>query len=258
MFRYNVECMGTGFLFHIQEEDNQQVLKELCNSALEVLQDADEKFSLYKQNSELKQLLRKDLSWEKASAQQRLVLEEVERWNLVTSGYFDAKPNTPGYDPSGYVKTWATMNAANYLLANGVRKFTINAGGDIYLSQELDSPLLNRVGLSNLRSISDKNAGSNLVIDLAGTSFRGVATSGVSERGEHIWRKDERKSFVQVSVVGPDLLEADIWATAIISGGFPAWEAFMNSTTGKLVAIGFAQDGSVFGSPGFSAVLGTV
>ena len=258
MFRYNVECMGTGFLFQIEEENDSHGLSELCKSAHEVLQDADEKFSLYKQNSEIMQLLRNEISWDDASDQQRFVLEEVQRWHHLTSGFFDAKPHTPNYDPSGYVKTWATLNAAHYLLANGVRKFTINAGGDVYLSDELDSPLLNRVGLSNLRAISDKNSGSNLVVDLAGKSFRAVATSGVSERGEHIWRKDEKAAFIQVSVIGPDLLEADIWATSIISGGFPAWDAFLKATAGKLVAIAFANDGSLFGSPGFSSVLANV
>lgn len=258
MYSFSSTCMGTGFVFQIEDEGSEDSIVNLCKSALEILQDADQRFSLYKHDSEISQLLRHEIDWSKASHQQQLVLAEVKNWKTRTQGYFDAREHSEDYDPSGYVKAWATQNAANYLLANGVRKFTINAGGDVYLSPELTSPLLNRVGLSNLRSIADQQSGANLVLDLINTQFRAVATSGISERGEHIWRKDQSEALVQVSVVGKDLLEADIWATAIISGGMEAWSVFLAETNHALTAIATTRDGQLFSAPSFVQLLARV
>ena len=250
--------MGTGFIFQIEDEASEANLNKICDSALEILEDANQRFSLYSSESEISRILRGELDWAKASQQQLHVLEEVVSWKKKTKGFFDARENTPGYDPSGYVKAWATQNAANYLLANGIRKFTINAGGDVYLSPELSSPVLNRVGLSNLRSVADLGAGANIVLDLAGTPFRAVATSGTSERGEHIWRSDESKTYVQVSVISNSLLEADIWATAIVSGGPAAWEVFTSAAHESLVALVTNRTGEIFSSPGFVKLLATL
>lgn len=250
--------MGTGFIFQIEDEASEANLNKICDSALEILEDANQRFSLYSSESEISRILRGELDWAKASQQQLHVLEEVVSWKKKTKGFFDARENTPGYDPSGYVKAWATQNAANYLLANGIRKFTINAGGDVYLSPELSSPVLNRVGLSNLRSVADLGAGANIVLDLAGTPFRAVATSGTSERGEHIWRSDESKTYVQVSVISDSLLEADIWATAIVAGGPAAWKVFTSAAHESLVALVTAKTGEIFSSPGFVKLLATL
>ena len=258
IFRHSADCMGTGFTFQIEDEFSHSELSKLCESAVEVLADADNRFSLYKPNSEISKLKRAELDWEAASSQQKDVLSKVEQWKEITQGFFDAKTGTSQYDPSGLVKAWATENAANFLLANGVRKFTINAGGDIYLSEELESRTLNRVGLSNLRSIAAADAGVNLVLDLYGTKFRAVATSGISERGEHIWRSDPTAELIQVSVAGVSLVEADIWATAIISGGKKAWEIFEQQPAERLRAIATTRSGAMFSSAGFTEILASL
>ena len=247
--------MGTGFVFQIEDESSDTHLKGLCEGAMEVLEDANQRFSLYIQDSEISRLVRGELAWEKASFQQREIREQVENWKARTDGFFDARVGTDGYDPSGLVKSWATQNAADFLLANGVRGLSINAGGDIFLSPELRSELLNRVGLSNLRSIADASAGSNLILDLAGTKFRAVATSGISERGEHIWRSDSSADLIQVSVVGQDLFESDIWATAILSGGTDAWKAFESAAGDRMRAIATTRSGAMFTSAGFTDLL---
>lgn len=247
--------MGTGFVFQIEDESGDQHLSELSNGALEVLEDANQRFSLYIDDSEISGLVRGEIPWSKASFQQRSILEQVEFWKDRTQGFFDARVGTAGYDPSGLVKAWATQNAADYLSANGVRGFTINAGGDILLSRDLKSPVLNRVGLSNLRSIAAEGAGANLILDLANTKFRAVATSGTSERGEHIWRTDESGELMQVSVVGESLVEADIWATAIISGGRAAWDVFQANRGENLVALAITTTGEMFSTAGFVDLL---
>lgn len=247
--------MGTGFVFQIEDDSGDQHLTELSAGALEVLEDANQRFSLYLDDSEISRLIRGELPWIKASIQQKSILEQVEAWREKTHGFFDSRAGSKDYDPSGLVKSWATQNAADYLSANGVSGFTINAGGDILLSPDLISPVLNRVGLSNLRSIAAEGSGANLILDLANTRFRAVATSGTSERGEHIWRRDKASELMQVSVVGTSLVEADIWATAIISGGRSAWEVFDATRGGNLVALATTTSGEIFSTRGFADLL---
>lgn len=249
--------MGTVFLFQIEDAVSEPELERLCRSAMEILDDADQKFSLYKQDSELSRLRRGEIDWPQASREQLLVREQCERWQDKTSGFFDARVSSE-YDPSGLVKTWAAENAANFLEANGIRQFTLNAGGDIYLSAELQSQVLNRVGLSNLKPIASEGAGANMVLDLKDTKYRAVCTSGSIERGEHIWSTGESQHFLQVTVVGEDLVTADIWATAISAGGMAAWAAFTADNSHKAVALAIGKDGSMVASPGFTQLLANV
>ena len=54
-------------------------------------------------------------------------------------------------------------------------------------------------------------------------SLRGLATSGYSERGDHIWRPVAPAvadaQFIQVTVVADEIIKADVMATAILAGG---------------------------------------
>lgn len=255
MFVFQAQCMGTGFTFQIEGEPDDSFLQKMSEAALEILEDANQRFSLYLPESEISRLVSGELDWAKASLTQLTIRDQVAKWHSATAGYFDAKVGTAEYDPSGLVKSWATNNAANFLLANGIRRFTINAGGDVILSPELNSEVLSRVGLSNLVSIASSEAGSNIVLDLKGSQFRAVATSGVSERGEHIWRSDDSAAIIQVSVIGVDLVEADIWATAIVSGGLAAWSEFLRQPQKSLRALVTTREGALFSSPGFTELL---
>lgn len=249
MFSFHRECMGTIFHFQIEDQISDVELNRLCSGAMEVLDDADDRFSLYKPESELSRLVSGRLEWEKASPQQLTIRRLASDWQSVTEGYFNARAGSE-YDPSGIVKTWAAQNVINFLLGNGVRAFTLNSGGDIYLSDELESEILNRVGISKLVSIAEKGAGAALVLDLKDKPYRAVCTSGSVERGEHIWSIGTETPFVQASVIGPDLLEADVWATALIAGGYEAWELFKTKAP-KLHGIVFSKSGEMLTSPEF-------
>lgn len=245
--------MGTVFLFQIQDARPDAELDRLCDVAAEILRDADEVFSLYKPESEISKLVTGKMQWVQSSPVQQSIRAQAEKWREATQGYFDARDGRD-YDPSGLVKGWAAQNAANYLEANGVIDFTLNAGGDVYLSSELSPSVLSRVGLSNLKPIYSKDAGVNMVLELAGTDFHAVATSGIAERGEHIWRAESVRRFQQVSVVAKDLVVADVWATAMLSGGEKAWQIFLDSVD-DAVALGVFEDGAMISTAGFSALL---
>ena len=251
--------MGTMFLIQVEDNIPDAGLSRFCDGAMDVLRDADEVFSLYKPESEISQLNAGSRSWDSASSVQRKIRSDALEWKAVTQGFFDPVSPEGRYDPSGLVKSWAARNAAQYLEANGVRKFTLNAGGDIHLSHDLTSPLLNKVGLSNLRSIADAAAGSNIVLDLAGSELRAVATSGRSERGEHIWLTDHSSDYIQATVVAKDLVLADIWATALISGGAAALRLFSETVnSADAVALVTTKDLGFTASKGFASVLATV
>lgn len=245
--------MGTVFVFQIQDQVPEPELERHCQAALEILNEADELFSLYKPESEISKLVRGELPWPKATAVQRSIRDQTQDWKTITGGFFDSRSDSE-YDPSGLVKGWAAQNAAHYLEANGIRDFTLNAGGDVYLSAGLTKSFLTRVGIANLKPVASAEAGVSLVLELFGTDYHAVATSGIAERGEHIWRNQGSKRFIQVSVVAKDLITADIWATALVAGGDLAWPVFLENAH-DAVAFGVFDDGSMLASKGFAALL---
>lgn len=251
--------MGTTFIFQIADSDDDLKTAKNVEIACSILVDADNMFSLYKPESEVSLLNSGELSWEEASKTQIDVQHQVTNWMAITEGFFSPISPEGVYDPSGLVKTWATRNAAIYLEANGYRDFTINAGGDIYLGPQVSTAPLTRVGLSNLKPIASKEAAVNMVLDLEGTDFRAVATSGSAERGEHIWvgtSSNESKELIQASVAAVDILTADIWATALISGGLEALALFESKVDpADAVAMVTTSNGKILTTPGFSQIL---
>lgn len=253
--------MGTYFLFKIRSEFSSAHLANLISSGCEILHEADATFSLYKSESELSKIARGELQVENASSHVKAVFNDCLEWKTRTSGWFDAINHDGIFDPSGIVKTWAAKRCALFLEANGVKNFTLNAGGDIYLGSELSVTNLWRVGLANLNKREDKNAGASMSVNLFGTNFRAVATSGSVERGEHIWSKGKLPSendAVQVTVVAEDLIIADVWATAIYAGGqnaLSAMESSENSEDLRVTAIVTFADGSIVATRGFANLL---
>ena len=250
--------MGTVFRFSIADAVDQDRVKNDVVLASSVLVDADNRFSLYKPDSETSRLNSGDLSWAKASPVQLEVQRLVAGWKDKTGEFFNAVSPSGIYDPSGLVKTWAATNAALFLEANGYRDFTLNAGGDVYLGPKVKTEPLNRVGLSNLKSIAAKDASVNMILDLAGTAYRSVATSGSSERGDHIWGKENsgKSEYLQATVVATDLVTADIWATALISGGAQALARFEKMVSqDQAVAVTTSFDGKISSTAGFARVL---
>lgn len=216
-------CMGTAFVFQYRSDLVASKIEDALSRAMAILHETDRIFSLYKPESDLSRLSRGETS----VAQCEPVVEEVwqlcERWEKTTDGWFS--PFTPQhtFDPSGLVKTWAAQKAFDLLVAAGITDLTMNAGGDILIGNGATEDLDWRVGISKPISIADQDAGTVTVVDLKGTRFRAVATSGTAERGKHIWNPknpDEPADQVaQVTVIANDLVKADVWATAAFAMG---------------------------------------
>jgi len=197
------------------------VVEEVFDSLREV----DRRFSPFKPDSEVSQLLSGELDEDAASPDLRVVLDLCEVMRHATGGYFDARRHRADGrpDPTGIVKGWSIERAARLLEAAGARDYAINAGGDVVArgSPERGRPW--RVGIRHPQVV-DRVAAVLAIHDGA------VATSGAYERGEHIVDPHTGRApvgLLSLSVYGPDLTIVDAYATAAFAMGpdGPAWVA---------------------------------
>jgi thiamine biosynthesis lipoprotein len=226
-------AMGTGFSFHGRSPLSDGETSIILNQACAILHEADRIFSLYKPESPLSRLSRGETSVAQCPPVVNEIWDACEAWEKATDGWFSAFTPQHTFDPSGIVKTWAAKRAAEYVIEQGITDFTLNAGGDVLISDGAAEGIDWRMGISKPVSIAADDAGVLTVVNLAGTAFRAMATSGSAERGSHIWNpkfggliaadaKPER--LVQVSVIANDLVTADVWATAAFAEGERAVE----------------------------------
>ena len=104
-------------------------------------------------------------------------------------------------------------------MAHGHQDWCLNAGGDVLVSGTQASGQPWTVG------IVDPDDRSRLWTQIDTHPGRmAVATSGVQERGEHVWRMVSETTFTQVTVAAADIETADVLATAILGGGIATLE----------------------------------
>lgn len=239
------EIMGTVFRFTFSPTDEELVL-QLLPLAQQLLIEADQTFSTYKPDSEISKIRAGDLTIEQASLDVRQIRQGCEYWFNQTNGAFNALDPAGQWDPSGLVKGWAAQAVVNFLVANGVRNFTLNAGGDVLIGPEVTG-VLERVGVAMPISIAKTGLRAGWLLDLSNSDYRAVATSGIAERGSHIWGTGQ--DLVQVTVVAKDLITADVWATALFAANFDARSAFADADAEALFVF---ADGSEQRTDGFS------
>lgn len=259
-FDHREVCMGTVFRFAGQSPLDSAATERAVEAACAILHEADRTFSLYKPESPLSQLARGETSVANCPPVVDEIWNECERWEKVTDGWFSAFTPEHTFDPSGVVKTWAAMRAAEHLLENGIVDFTMNAGGDVWISEAASEPLDWRIAIHKPVSIAAEDAGLLTVLDLRGTPYRALATSGSAERGLHIWNpkaagKVAANELVQVSVAARDLVTADVWATAAFAQGGHAVETMnrynLAHPDNQVQALFVWPDGNLTGTDGF-------
>ncbi len=175
----------------------------------------DAKFSTYKEASEISQINRGQLAIGQASDDMQLIFALADLTRQETDGYFDIQRN--GYiDPSGLVKGWAIYNAAQLLRQHGFSNFYVDAGGDIQIAGHNAEGKRWRVGIRNPFNIHE-------IVKVLELTDCGVATSGTSIRGQHIYNPKQPdqllESIVSLTVIGPNIYEADRFATAAFAMG---------------------------------------
>lgn len=249
--------MGTVFTFQGRTQLSEVELGEGITASCALLHEADEIFSLYKPESPLSRLARGETSVAKCPPAVEAVWNLCEDWEKATDGYFSPFTLEHTFDPSGLVKTWAAQRAIDALVSKGVSDFTLNAGGDIWLSDELTDSNDWKVGIGKPVTVASEEAGLLTVVNLQNTEFRAIATSGSAERGEHIWNPQSASMasgcLVQVSILAKDLVTADVWATASFAQGESAIERIAREP--GIEGLFVFDDGRVDGTHGFAEVL---
>lgn len=175
----------------------------------------DEKFSTYKETSEITKINNGELSEKDWSADMKEVFGLSAKTKEQTNGYFDIKKPDGKYDPSGLVKGWAIWNAAKLLEEDGCRNFYVDAGGDIQVSGKNAKGEDWSIGIKNPLNQAE-------IIKTVYPRGAGVATSGTYIRGEHIYNPKNglpANEIVSLTVVGPNIYEADRFATAAFAMG---------------------------------------
>ncbi|MDP5225972.1 MULTISPECIES: FAD:protein FMN transferase [Arthrobacter] len=179
----------------------------------------DARFSSYRADSELSRVARGDLSSLTAGPEFRATLHRALGWEEATAGAFSVRSPDGILDLAGIVKAEAIEGAGNILKQTGLHDWLLNAGGDVLVGgHNYGAPW--KVGIVDPEDRSKVLAGIELL-----PGQRALATSGVSERGSHIWSASGRTPFSQVSVLAPDIVTADVLATAIMAGGHRTLEA---------------------------------
>jgi thiamine biosynthesis lipoprotein len=250
-------CMGTVFAFRGRTDLGDSELAQALDVACQKLHEADEIFSLYKPNSPLSRLARGETSVAALDPIVDRVWNLCEQWEQRTGGFFSAFTLEHTFDPSGLVKTWAAQLAIDSLLAEGIEDFSLNAGGDIWISDQVSDPNDWKLGISKPVSIASSEAGLLTVVNLKETEFRAMATSGTAERGRHIWNPQASdlasEELVQVTVLARDLVTADVWATAAFAEGPRALDRI--EKLDGVEAMFVYSDGRIDGTEGFANVL---
>jgi thiamine biosynthesis lipoprotein len=191
----------------------------------------DETFSTYKETSEVSRINRGELAERDASPDVRTIFALADQTWRETDGYFDMY-HDGRLDPSGVVKGWAVLQAARLLDGAGLRSFYVEAGGDAQLCG-LREGWPWRVGIRNPFNHDEH-------VKVLSLTDCGIATSGTAVRGQHIYNPyhpgEPLTEVLSITVVGPDVCEADRFATAAFAMGrkgiqfiehLPGFEGYM-------------------------------
>jgi FAD:protein FMN transferase len=181
----------------------------------------DNRYSTYKKDSEVTKFKNGQLKPSGLSTEFKKIVKECYKAEQETDGYFSAWA-AGAFDPSGYVKGWAIAEAGKLIKRRGCGTYCVSVGGDILVRS--DSDKVWQIGIQDPR-------GKNKILNKLSISNGAVATSGNYERGSHIFNPKTKKpadELLSVTVTGPDIIKADILATACFAMGNTAAE-FMKS-----------------------------
>ena len=202
--------MGLPITIEVPEDTNPNLLGTIFSYFVSV----DEQFSTYKETSEITKINKKIIT--SVSVEMQEVFDIAEQTKRETNGYFNITKPDGSIDPSGIVKGWAIKHAAERLQKMGVVNFFIEAGGDIQAGGTNAEGNDWSVGIRNPFNKKE-------IVKVIYPRGRGVATSGSYERGNHIYNPlsptDTLQEIVSITVIGPDILEADRMATAAFAMG---------------------------------------
>jgi thiamine biosynthesis lipoprotein len=211
--RHRFEVMGTVFSFILSAA----VTDTTVRAVEEELRRIDRLFSAYRPDSQIAWLNAGQIGLCDCSPDVREVLSLCSDAERRTSGWFTAGYGA-GIDPTGIVKGWGIRRVSELLVAAGSTWHAINGGGDVLVVADPAVGEPWRVG------VSTGVGPGGLAGVVTGHNFC-VATSGNTERRGEIrnpFTGSPSLTWATFSVAGPDITEADAFATAAVAMGRPA------------------------------------
>ncbi|MBW3084462.1 hypothetical protein KEM60_00650 [Austwickia sp. TVS 96-490-7B] len=182
----------------------------------------DATFSRWRPDSELSRLRRGEVTMAQCCPEMTEVWNLCEKYRVLTDGAFmsvlpDEDSGRWLIDPTGLVKGWALARAAVMLRRLQGHAYCVNGGGDIVVGGRDEADTQDRPWRLGVED-PDQAGHIARVVELRDGA---LATSGCAARGAHLvdpvsgerrWRRGS------VSVVAPDIIAADVWATALFVG----------------------------------------
>jgi thiamine biosynthesis lipoprotein len=243
--RHVEPAMGTVFSIDVRARDTPQI-RAAVQQVVAHLHHVDAVFSTYRPDSQVSRLARGDLALADCHPVVAEVLTLCEDAESRSGGWFS--PRYGGsVDPTGLVKGWAIERASTLLDAAGAADTSVNGGGDVQVRGHRAPGEPWRIGITNPVS-----GGLVAVVRAAGQVA--VATSGIAERGHHIYDPHTGVpaygDLASVTVLSPGLTAADAWATAAFAMGDAArdWLEGMPDVEGLAVT----RDGATWSTAGFA------
>ena len=221
------EVMGMPVTVDVRDDGaERQALDEVFAD----LEFVDQVFSPFISDSEVSRIDRGELRPEDSSPLVQQVLNLCRLYEIATDGYFSAWI-AGRLDPSGLVKGWAIDRACGILDGYGYMNYHVEAAGDVRTRRPSGTGAPWRIGI---RHPVERDKVTRVIAggDLA------VATSGTYEKGAHIRDPHtgrEVTRWLSVTVVGADIVSADVYATAAFAmadrgldfvEAMPGWEAY--------------------------------
>ena len=243
--RHSEPVMGTVVSIDVRPRGLPMVqTRSAVARACAVLHRADDVFSLFRHDTPLARLRRGEIEVADCPPEVSEVIALCEQAKPASHGWFDPWKLPGGFDPTGLVKGWAAREAARVLQEAGVGAGMVNAAGDIATFGLPWPRAAWRVGVRS----PDRPELLTCVIELRGGA---VATSGLYERGAHIWDVvggGPATGVASATVCGPDLALADAFATGVVAAGVAGLEAV---ATAGYEALLLLDGGESISTPGF-------
>lgn len=205
------EAMGTVVSLHIPDSLAAERTPAV-EGAKRVIALLESQYSLYIEDSPISRLARGEVTLESLNEDFRDTYARALEWRSETFGAFTPHRTDGVIDLSGIVKADAIAASAVVLQAHGITDFSLNFGGDI-ITAGIGRTWPVAIGhpLEPLETLA--------TVELS-EPWSAIASSGVGDRGEHIWRSTtDGPRIVGATVICHDIVASDVWATAIISGG---------------------------------------
>ncbi len=231
-FTFAAKAMGTAVSAHIDDVVPQEIADDAWESVGVFLRDIEDRFSTFLPTSEISRINKGELHVLDASPDVVEVLDACTWLEHLSDGVFNARRPDGSIDPAGFVKGWAAERAARLLAEAGLKNYYLRIGGDIQAHGRQATGDKWRVGIVDPHDATLIHSYVDIPENWA------IATSGVAERGQHIWGKDSQPTnyqFSSMTVIGPHLMWADAFATIAYALGdagidwvekFPDYTAF--------------------------------